>query len=303
MSAGPWLSWKRGWILSGLILAAAVAGGCADPEMEKDPSEYFQEGTVTGVSDPIAFTDEPYTIQGDIGIASLQALFPDFPPVWLGFSKGKTYPVPGDCDPERTQDVTVPEYLDELPAVIEGVVTLHPRYFQKVSVCGTEERYYGSYIIQDQTGGIHVLKDSRVADFDVGDRVRMKVTGVMRNFDNYFVLAFTDEEVVTPAEGPDPIYYEAVDRPFSAAADAYQVRRIRGRVVLEATNQNFNEMAVQSLENENVEWLVSLDRELGTRGVAPKEGAIVELTGPVIDSFGMRMLIGSLGQITVIEEP
>ncbi len=297
-------TWKafRGWLGITLLAAAILAAGCADPEMGRDASEYFGEGTYSTVNEEIEFTDEPYDIVGEVPIQDLRDLIPEFEFVWYGFSENDVYPVSGDCDPQRDFDTTEPAYLEELPATIEGVVTMHPRYFMKVSVCGTEERYYGSYVIQDQSTGIHVLKDSRIGEFDVGDRVRLRVRALIRSFGTYAVLAYDEEEVLTTPSTREPVYYQQIERNFQEGTDNYEVFRIVGRVALEATNQNFNEMIVESEEESNVEWLVSLDRELGTRGVAPPEGALVQLTGPVFDSFGMRMLITNLGQIEVLEE-
>ena len=315
----------------GLLL---VHFGCADPEEGLDGSEYFGgPGTYSTVSDPIAFTEEPYDFTGPMPIGDLRALVPDDTSEWYGFSPDDPYPVEGDCNPEFQGNEAIPEYLDELPAVIEGVVTLHPRYFSNMTVCGTRERYYGTYVIQDETGGIQVMKNSRLAEFDVGDRVRMRVRGITREFDTVAILAFDQEEVVTTPETRLPVYYEELTREFISEEnvsdareeilegleedetlteaeldemvtpdDTYLVRRIRGEVILEATNQNFNEMRVQSNEDPDVEWLVSLDRELGTRGVGPKKGDQVQLTGPVVNSFGMRILIASLGKIEILEE-
>ena len=68
---------------------------------------------------------------------------------------------------------------ESLPMTVEGIVTTYPRYFQKKLVCGEDERFYGSYFLQDSTGGILVLRDSRIANFTFGDRVRLKVRGIL----------------------------------------------------------------------------------------------------------------------------
>ncbi len=294
---------NRSVVLCIAISIALLFGltACVDAETETSHLDFAEPGTFTPVSDPIEFTDQPYDFTGDTSIGDLRALFP-FDMVWHAFPSDAQYPVPGDCDPQRTQNETTPAFLDELPAVIEGIVTIHPRYFMKISVCGTEERYYGSYIIQDGSGGIHVLKDSRVAEFDVGDRVRLRVRALTRNFGTRAVLAFDQEEVLTTPSTREPVYFQEIDRNFTETADLYEVRRITGRVVLPATNQNFNEMEIRPDDGIGIRWRASVDRELGTRGVAPPEGALVELTGPIVESFGLRMLITNLGQIRVIEE-
>ncbi len=324
------------------VMVIAIASGCHhDPEDARDSDDYFDDSpSWSEVSDPIEFTDEPYDeISGELTIGELRDIIPDqgwlspeeeaelepgeVPPnanVWYGFGPDDPYPVEGDCNPENAGFDTIPSAVQELPATIEGVVTLHPRYFSNLTVCGTRERYYGTYVLEDETGGIQIYKDSRVAEFDVGDRVRMRVRGVTRYFGTSAVIGFDQEEVLNEREDRIPVYYEPMEdddgeaRPLwseeDAAddddideADTYRVRRMVGEVVQEATNQNFNEMIVQSLDNPDVEWFVSIDRELGTRGVAPPEGAMVELTGPIFDSFEMRMVIASLGQMTILEEP
>ncbi|RDV38127.1 hypothetical protein DV096_09945 [Bradymonadaceae bacterium TMQ3] len=287
----------------GALVALTLVGAtaCVEPELGEDPADYFSDGEYGQVQDPIAFSTTPYDFTGEVPIEDVKALYPD-EVVWFGFSPGEPYPVSGDCDPERDWDQTVPATLNELPAVIEGVVTTHPRYFQKVTVCGIEQRYYGSYTLEDASGGILVLKDSRLAEFDIGDRVRIKVRGIMKNFDSLAVLSYSEEEVINTPDARIPVHFEEVERHFSASEDVYQVRRVTGRVVLEPTNQNFNEMRLQSLEDPSVEWLVSLDAELGRRGVGPKLGEVVQVTAPVINSFGVRLLITALGQLERIEE-
>ncbi len=288
-------------------VAALIAVGCtaeAERGMEAPYDDYWGgDGEYTTVSDPIEFTDEPYDFTGDTPIGELRELIPDQDDeaVWHAFSSDEPYPVQDDCNPEFGGAEQAPASLDELPATIEGVVTLHPRYFENSTFCGSRERYYGTYTLQDASGGIHVLRNSRIGEFDVGDRVRIRVRAITREFSMEAVLTFDEQEVLTDRDSREAIYFEEIGREFDEDEDLYQVRRITGEVVTEATNQNFNEMVVQPQDDPDVEWLVSLDRELGTRGVGPKEGDIVELTGPVVDSFGLRMLIASLGKIEILE--
>jgi hypothetical protein len=281
------------------VLASVATIACVEPDQPGRMEDRYDPGRVVDVNDPIAFTDVPYDFRGPSTIAELRALPPAFQNVWFGISANDTYPIPGDCDPGRTNNETVVVSVDELPMTIEGIVTLHPRYFQKIAVCGTDERYYGTYVMQDSTAGIMVLKDSRLAEFDVGDRVRLTVRAVVRYFDTIAVLAYADEYVMNEPDARYPISYQSIDRRF-LEEDVGKVMRVRGRVALEATNQNFNEMRVESLTDSNVSWLVSLDRELGSRGVAPPGGSVVELTAPVLNSFGLRMIIGSLGKIEIL---
>ncbi|TXD33601.1 hypothetical protein FRC96_15575 [Lujinxingia vulgaris] len=274
--------------------------GCVEPEQGEDPGEYFSDGDYGQVQDPIAFSTTPYDFTGELPIEDLKGAFAD-EVVWVGFSPGEPYPVSGDCDPERDWDETIPGVVNELPVEIEGIVTTHPRYFQKVSVCGVEQRYYGSYTLEDSSGGILVLKDSRIAEFEIGDRVRITARAIMKNFDSLAVLAYSDEEVLNSPEERTPVHFEEVERSFRADEDVYEVRRVTGRVVLAPTNQNFNEMRIQSLEDPNIEWLASVDAELGRRGIGPEVGEVVQVTAPVINSFGVRLLITALGQLEYVD--
>ncbi|MBA2664978.1 MAG: hypothetical protein H0U74_22010 [Bradymonadaceae bacterium] len=275
---------------------------CAEQKFGVDPTVHYDQGSYVGVTEPITFTDTPYAANTATGVSSISSLLGVFPAqefVWYGLGKDDPYPYSGDCDPGRPAGVTAPQNLASLPMTIEGTVTLHPRYFQKIAVCGSDERYYGSYVLQDATGGILVLRDSRIAEFDYGDRVRLRVRGVLKYFDTRAVLVYDQEEILTSSASREPIYYQRLTRNF-VAADSGQVFRVRGRVIGEATNQNFNEMKIQSLDAPGIEWLVSIDRELGTRGVSPKAGDILEVTGPVLNSFGLRILVASLGQMELV---
>ncbi len=286
-----------------LVAAAATAflASCSEQLGPKDPTSFYGQAQESEVEEPIGFTDQNYDFSGSTPIADVEALIPDDEFVWYGLSPEDRYPqgderiLDADCDPGR-YDNTVAE-VSELPARIEGIITLKPRYFQKVSVCGQDQRFYGSYFIQDQSGGILVLKDSRIEDFNYGDRVSLRVRGIMTSFDQPSVVAFDQEEVVEPGNKYD-IYFEQIDRKFEPD-DVGRVRRIEGTVTGEPTNNNFNEMVLES--DDGTVWTVSLDRELGNRGVELAEGDRLELTGPVINSFGLRLLVASLGQIKEIE--
>ena len=295
---------SRDWFSVVVAVIAAAAVGCGDPSEPLDDGDYFDHHVDdVSVSESVEFTDEEYEegeLSGEMTIEELRDLIPGPAPVWTGFFS--EFPVDGDCDPDDEDNFTAPVVVDELPAEIEGVVTLHPRYFQSFDFCGTRQRYQGTYIIQDETAGIHVLRDSRIGNVDVGDHVRLNVRGVARRFSTEAIIAFDPEERLTERDDPVPVFFEELERRFSEDEDDYQVRRIRGEVVVEPTNQNFNEMIIESEEDSTIRWTSSLDRELGNRGVGPKEGDIVELTGPVVPGFDdMEMLIARLGQINTIE--
>ena len=290
---------------------------CADtvglPPRPVQPEDQREERQV---QETIAFTQTPYAPAEDSAITPISDLLGviaqlndqftqdardemSFPPsVWAAFAPGKAFPITGDCEPERsgTQRVAT---VDELPLTIEGVVTLHPRYFVKSGICGSDQRFYGSFTLEDASGGIMVLRDSRISEFTFGDRVRITVGAVARQFDYNAVLAIDKLEVLTPLpKDRAPIYFQPRETAFSAS-DIGRVVRIRGVVSQQPTNNNFNEMRLASPDG-RIEWIVALDREFGQRNPVFPEGQLIELTGPVTSAFGVKMLISSYGQINVL---
>ena len=302
-------------LLTALLFVGCGSGVGTDAEGRVD-----QAGVELEVEEPIAFTDQAYAPRvrgdGEAAIAELLALGPQFDDtqtrLWHGFAPDDPYPVRNDCEPDN-RFYDVPDELGALPMTIEGIVTLHPRYFFKPSICGADQRYYGSFFIEDESGGVLILRDSRVATFSYGDRVRLKARGLMRSifydnnageFSGYYqaVTSYSDFKVIEPGAEKTPIAYTATDQPFGLD-DVGQVRRITGRIVSAADNNNFNELGLVSPEEgSEVAWMVSLDRELGQRNPDLDLGDVVEFTGPVIGSFGFRMIVASKGQYRKVED-
>lgn len=301
---------KWSGILCAAFLASAILlGGCADAGGPLDPDDFYSEPGTTEVVEPIEFTDQNYDFKGETGIADLRQIITmgntTNQRYWYGFSPEDPYPA-GDerrfgenCNP--FQDDRFPEplqELSELPTTIEGVVTLHPRYFQKLQVCGQDQRFYGVYYLQDETGGIMVLKDSRISDFTFGDRVRLRVRGIYKSYDTYAVLIWDEQEIVDPGT-KYPIYYEDADG-MLGDNDLGEVRRVRGEIISEPTNINFNEMHLRA--EDGTKYVVSVDRELAQRNINLKDGVEVEVTGPVINSYSeYTVLVMGLGQIKWID--
>lgn len=326
-AAGARKNLLRGSLLClGLAAAPLLIGACADAEGPLNPEDYYSEGTPTEVLEPIGFSDKKYgdrgadsvDFQGESTIAETLALI-DLPGpgepgaqafTWYGFSPLDPYPMgdePGfgmECDPENNPQNN-PNYeqpyrkINELPTVIEGVVTLHPRYFKKIRFCGQDQRYYGVYFLQDDTGGIMILKDSRIADFTFGERVRLRVRGLLKSYDDYMVVAFDQEEVVDPGTKHD-IHFVETDEALTND-DIGQVRRVSGTIVGAPTSINFNEMLLQ--DDNGVYYSASVDRELAQRGIGLDEGVRVQITGPVVNSYNtLVVLIASLGQIERLDD-
>lgn len=288
-------------------MALVACGGPEEPDTSLDA---YGTPTTTSTTEPVSYTDTPYDFTGTTPIQDLYGLIDQSAFVWYGTSPDYTYPANAPCDERGNEIVSVPE----LPTEIEGIVTLHPRYFQKITFCGSDQRFYGSYFIQDSSGGFLILKDSRIADFVMGDRVKLKVTGLLKYFDSYAVLTHEDEEVVS--RGHD-VYTEFIGDRELSAADIGKTVTVRRELASDATNYNFSEMCLVEIgqpysacdpscvANEQClgSVLVSLDREIEQRDpLVFHQGDILEITGPVVNSFGLRLLVARTGQISVVEE-
>ncbi|MEZ4461741.1 MAG: hypothetical protein R3E66_18870 [bacterium] len=314
------------------LVALNLATGCgaeADPATPAEIAASFGEGTTRYVQESVKFIDQPLDFQGDTSIDDvLNGLIPNAS-VWYGMSADSPFPQADNCDARGNEVETVAE----LPTYIEGIVTLQPRYFQKVSFCGSDERFYGSYFLQDQSNGILVLKESRVEDFNMGDRVRLRVRGLMKYFDTKAILVSDEQEIVERDYG---VPYQTINRPLEVG-DVGRVGRVVGKVAGVPTNTNFNEMCLVGLDDTSPEacakvcksnndclsetcvfatqsaqtgvcereggyWLVSLDREIGQRQPRIiKAGDKLEVTGPVVNSFGLKLLVLRFGQLKFLD--
>lgn len=304
------MSYRRARLVYAAALIAAVAA-CSGPVDPDDSLDQYGDVSTTITDEPVSFTKTPYDFTGETSIDDLKRLIGSGN-TWYGASAESPYPVGPVCDRFGATVETVPE----LPVEIEGIVTLHPRYFFKPAYCGSDERYYGAYFIEDASGGIMVYKDSRVADFTFGDRVRLTVHGLSKFFDTTAINVFTDETVVSRG---GEVYYQDLGSEGLDLEHVGETVRIRGEVVVPPTNYNFNQLCMVP-EGSNPEgcdprciadgqqcqlehMLVSIDREIGTRKPIPIEpGQILEITGPVINSFGLQVVVLRLGQINFVEE-
>jgi hypothetical protein len=322
-------------VLVALALVISACGEPSDPPSDAERARILGDAEIVFVEEKVDFTDEQYDFTGPTSIQALKSIIPPNEFVWYGTSPGDPPPFEEEANGvykcgSRNQIREV----SQLPATIEGIITLQPRYFQRTVYCDSDERFYGSYFIEDSTGGIMVLKESRIEDFYMGDRVRLRVRGLVKYFDTVAVLVSDEEEVVSE---DNPIYYRNTSRELEEE-DAYEVHRIRKKVASLPTNQNFNEMCLIDVDNPDLdscrkpcafnndcesgtcdfgnsqnavagycttdegEWLVSLDREIGQR--QPRKinrGDILEVTGPVVNSFGLKILVSRAGQMRFVE--
>lgn len=268
----------------GALWAGLATAACAEVSPLPDTSDWWGDGVDYDVREPLRFTPEPYTDLAGPGIGSM--LTELFPAPTLTFAPGDTYATGVGCT-----TATNPE----LPVEIDGIVTLHPRWYMKLQGCNrAEEKYYGNWFIEDATGGIFVVGDSKVAHFDVGDRVRILVRGVRTNFGMHMVYVHDVLEVSREAR---PVYYQAVDRPLGPE-DMGQTRRVRGTVV--GPPDTFGAFLVETASGARV--AASLDAELNRRRAHPPVGGTVCVTGPVLFSFSTYSIpIMRIGQVAVVE--
>ncbi|MCA9538630.1 MAG: hypothetical protein KC620_07060 [Myxococcales bacterium] len=239
-------------------LMALVAVGCAD-DLRKAPSDdgrYDVPPEQREVEEPVHFVQRTpgvaYNLPrpGQPGIADLIALLPDRV---LEADEADTFMAPGEDLQCNNGKVTE---LDGLPMTLEAIVTLHPRQYLKVPICDQDERNYGAYTIEDDTGGIVVLRNSRVAWFTAGDRVRLTVRGLMYTFRSPTtrVVLVADVERLDPpsADAAHTVLYDRLTAPFDID-DITEIRRVEGVIIQSPTNANFGTMRVASKAIPDVE--------------------------------------------------
>ena len=267
-----------------MLAFAALWLGCAPLRDAEDPSDWFDPGADLGVEEPLRFTDQNYDFGATGGIADLAAAVFPAPDRTIVFADGDQWPSGSSCDGETS---------DALPAEIEGIVTITPRFYTKVDGCDGEEKYYGNFFLQDASGGTFVLGDSKIAAFAAGDRVRLKVRSVRTNFDFDIVYAWDIEAIYREAR---PIYYEVATQKLDQGDQSF-VRRVTGEV--QGEPDTFG--AFQVKDDLGTVFDVQIDAELNRRGFTVSPGQRVQVTGPVLYSYSIRaIVVMSLGQIEIL---
>ena len=245
---------------------------------------WYDQGSDLDVTEPVEFTAKNYSFPADGSASSIDALkIAMFPVDWWTTAYGPD-------DQYATGSGCPSEVNNSLPFTVEGVVTILPDYYFKTDGCYGDEKYYGSYFIQDNSGGLFVLGDSKVAHFDMGDRIKLTVRGGRTSYDLDMVIAHDVEEVVSQGNA---IYFEKVDAAFSLD-DIARVVRVEGTVTTHP--DTFGEFTLQSDNGTN--WSVQLDSELNRRGVTFEPGDRLRVTGPVIYSYSLlSVVIMRIGQL------
>ncbi len=221
-----------------------------------DPDEIWDSEVTDGPDGPfVAYEDRGAGFKYNLprpGMNSIADLIATFPQEARGVSDPDTFTAEDLFNPTAAGQCRggAPDIIDEFPMVVEGVVTVYPRQYMKVVVCGQDERHYGTFTIEDDTGGIVVLRDSRVAPYTYGDRVRVTVYATMLTFgrdpDTRAVLAADvelAEQAIENGAVSKTIAYEQQQGPLSAA-DASKVKQVEGFVHVAPTSQNFGSMTI-----------------------------------------------------------
>lgn len=284
-----------------LLLTTAA---CGEQRLREDWTGWYDAGSDLDVEESIEFTETNYDFTGPTPISAIPT-----PDAAVEDDDGRTFTWFAGDDPPAAGCADW-EAVDTLPVEIEGIVTLRPRWYIKITGClpendgdvDSDEKYYGNYFIQDSSGGSFVLGDSKVARFDMGDRVRLRVRAVKDHFQMPMIAA---HDVVEVERGPEPIYYEAVLGRDLGDADVGKVVRIAGMVLED--QGNFGEIylcgeAGLDVNNEPGCHKVSIDQELQRRGITLPVGTRQQVTGPVQYGFGEYqvnlMRVGQLEQLS-----
>lgn len=246
---------------------------CPPDREPEDPTGWFDPGAALDVTEPIAFTDEPYAPAGDAPVAALwDGVFPVEDDGTV-FAPGDDF---GDADCGTAEDT-------DLPLEIEGVVTVQPRFYFKTRGCEGDEKYYGSFFVQDATGGAFVLGDTKVAHFDVGNTVRLRVRGAKTSFDLDMVYAW---DIASVDHTVKPVFYEVATQPLDAG-DLYVVKRVTGTVM----NDKDTFGAFQIEDDIGTTFDVQIDSELNRRGLEFPVGTRIQVTGPVLYSYSVYSIV------------
>ena len=126
------------------------------------------------------------------------------------------------------------------------VITIPGTYYIKVSVCDQEEKFYGSFVVEDDTGGIMVLRDSRVSQVQPGDVVRMTVhsMAVSDNLGPHRLRAILSYDLEILGE-KDVLYERTTDA--LGTEHAGRTMQVEGHTIEKPTNLNFSTMVLSNL--------------------------------------------------------
>lgn len=264
---------------------------CVEGRKAED-ADWYAQATEQDVEESVLFTDQAYAFPASGAPAIADLPTPPEYTTWFG---------EGDAPPSGCSDWEMDE-TSTLPVELEAMVTVHPRIYIKINGCvpegnfsiDSDEKYYGSFFVEDATGGVFVLGDSKVAHFDMGDRVRMRVRAMKNNFGLRMVAV---HDIVEVMRGPEAIHYTETTEPFG---DEHIGRVMRVTGVVTTEPDTFGQFAIESADG--VEFLVGLDVELNRRGVRFPVGSTIQVTAPILYSFSdYTMVVMKVGQVSVLD--
>lgn len=282
----------------GLLVLLSACGAGRAPE---DPAAWFDSGVPYTVDEPVAFTDQPYGLPATPGEGIGDRLLPAFPqPSGSAVS---------EADLAAGLACAGWRGTSALPVEVTGVVTVLPQFYYKSSGCGDDEKFYTSYFVEDDTGGVMILHDARMATFDAGATITLRVRSVSRTFDNNLVYS---HEVLNVDRDPVPVRYVESNRPFEAA-DVGRVQRVTGTILAEPDGfgtfyvepDGAEEPCIPPASDEDVPVgcaIIGLSTELNRRPIEFPAGSRIIATGPIVSSFGYKLVVTRLGQIEFLSE-
>lgn len=238
--------------------------GCGDAKTETLSADdiWNTDVTTSDAEQPITFADRAdgasygLPVEGETSIAELIDVFGDVLGQNASYAFSEETFTRGDTPLQQCR-FNGAVSTSRLPLTVTGVVTYHPRRFFKVEVCAAEEdeRNWGAFTMEDDTGGLVVLRLGRTNNFSFGDRVRLTVHGIMLTFsrdaDTRAVLSYDMEKLSgDSAEQDEPVIYRTQDSAFTTE-DVGEVRQIEGFVNQAPNDLNFNEMLVSDVRSSN----------------------------------------------------
>lgn len=298
-----------------LVGAAASAVTCVEAR-GPEAGDWYDSGTAQDVAEAVEYGDSPYSFP-EAGAVGLQDLRHGL----LGCYSQETR---GECDgsfatddefirilwspdaPTGIEDCYY-EPTESLPTELEVMVTARPQFYSKARNCeyvvgnnGGEpdydeasDKYYASFFVEDATGGMLVYADQRIAHFDAGDRLTMKVRSVGRAYNMDAVYAY-DIQAIERAAGP--VFFDAL-APTETLGPDHRGRVVRATGTVITEPDDFGTFTIQSEAGAPVN--VQLALELNRRGIEFPIGTPLVVTGPVLYSFSSHtIVITQVGQIS-----
>ena len=275
--------------ISAAIAWCALACGVDANNRPTSEERWTASGAQHEVTEPVELADRATGLSyglpeaGQPSIADLLALLPDEKPGSHKLYSSSEQPL--TCTNGSTEPAA-------LPKTIRAVVTIPGTYYKKASICDQEEKFYGSFVVEDDTGGILVLRDSRVAEVQPGDVVDIVVhtialTHYRGELDSRAILSYEMNILPTPktvlySSQPDPFEFE----------DIGKTQRVEGFVLENPSNLNFSTMILSDREFLSPNAQLSLEAQIDACQ-DKQENAMCEYSAIAIDRKGESRVLGN----------